>query len=71
MDSRQCEIEVSTFFQLWDEIERKRIKPTIEVEGNIVEGELVLSLEKPALNVFVRENEIVTPYERIIVRLGK
>ncbi|MFQ6039650.1 MAG: hypothetical protein ACE5PV_02235 [Candidatus Poribacteria bacterium] len=65
------EMEVSTFFQLWDEIEKKRIKQTIEVEGNIVEGKLVLSLEKPALNISVHENEIVTPYERIIVRLGK
>jgi hypothetical protein len=62
------EMEASTFFRLWDEIEKKRAKPTIEVEGNIMEGKLVLSLEKPALNVSVRENEIVTPYERIIVR---
>ncbi|MBM3240836.1 hypothetical protein FJZ31_31525 [Candidatus Poribacteria bacterium] len=62
------EMEASTFFRLWDEIEKKRAKPTIEVEVNIVEGKLVLSLEKPALNVSVRENEIVTPYERIIVR---
>ena len=30
------EMEVSTFFQLWDDIEKKRPKPTIEVEGNIV-----------------------------------
>lgn len=64
------EIEVSTFFRLWDEIEKKRTLPTIEVEGNIVEGKLVLSLEKPALNVLVSNNEIVTPYERIIVRLS-
>jgi hypothetical protein len=42
---------------------------TIEVEGNIVEGKLVLSLSQPALNVSVRDNEIVTPYERIVVRL--
>ena len=65
------EMEASTFFRLWDEIEKKRAKPTIEVEGNIVEGKLVLSLEKPALNVSVRDNEIVTPYERIIVRFGE
>jgi hypothetical protein len=38
------------------------------VEVNIVDGKLALSLEKSALNVSVRENEIVTPYERIIVR---
>ena len=43
------EMEASTFFRLWDEIEKKRTKPTIEVEGNIVDGKLVLSLEKPAL----------------------
>jgi len=65
------EMEVSTFFRLWDEIEKKRAKPTIEVEVNIVEGKLALSLEKPALNVSVHENEMVTPYERIIVRLGE
>jgi len=28
------EIEVSTFFRLWDGIEKKRAKPAIEVEGN-------------------------------------
>ena len=40
------EMEASTFFRLWDEIEKKRAKSTIEVEGNIMEGKLVLSLEK-------------------------
>ena len=65
------EMEVSTFFQLWNEIEKKRVKPTIEVEGNIVEGRLVLSLSQQALNVSVNENEIITPYERIVVRLGE
>jgi len=63
------EMEVSTFFQSWDEIERNRVKPTIEVEGNIVEGRLVLSLPQQALNVSINENEIITPYERIVVRL--
>ncbi len=65
------EMEASTFFRLWNEIEKNRAKPTIEVEGNIMEGKLVLSLEKPAFNVSVHENEIITPYERIIVRLGE
>ena len=65
------EMEASTFFRLWNEIEKKRKKPIIEVEGNIVDGRLVLSLEKPASNVSVHDNEIVTPYERIVVRLGE
>lgn len=37
------DFEVSTFFRLWDKIEKKRTLPTIEVEGNIVEGKLVES----------------------------
>ena len=65
------EMCMSTFFRLWDDIEKKRPKPTIEVQGSIVAGKLVFSLPQPVLNVSVRENEIVTPYERIVVRLGE
>ncbi len=65
------EMELSTFFRLWDDIEKQRPKPMIEVLGNIVAGKLVLSLPQPVLNVSVRENEIVTPYERIVVHLGE
>ena len=65
------EMEVSTFFRLWDDIEKQRPKLTIEVDGNIVAGKLVLSLPQPVWNVSVRENEIVTPYERIVVHLGE
>lgn len=65
------EMELSTFFRLWDDIEKQRPKPTIEVEGKVVAGKLVLSLPQPVWNVSVRENEIVTPYERIVVHLGE
>ena len=42
-------MEASTFLRLWSEIEKKRAKPTIEVEGNIVDGKLVLSLSQHSL----------------------
>lgn len=58
-------MEASAFFRLWNEIEKNRAKPTIEVEGNIMDGKLVFSLEESALNISVHENHKPLLIQRI------
>ena len=70
IDDDTDELEMSTFFRLWNQIERKRLKPVIQVTARVVGGQLTLTLPQTAPpNVSVHENTVTTPYEQIVVSL--
>lgn len=64
------ELEASTFFALLDKIDKEREKEMLEVEGQIVDGQLHLTLQNsPLSDVVVHENEIELPNVKIVVHL--
>jgi hypothetical protein len=64
------EMPASTFFELLFEQAARRVKETIEVEGDIVGDQLILRVP-PGVEtaVQVRGNEILVGNQRIVVRL--
>lgn len=64
------EMPASTFFTLLFEKMARRVKKTFEVEGRIVNGELVLSLpSRTDTDLYVQNNQIVIGEQRIVVTL--
>jgi len=62
------ELEASTFFVLLEEIDKERKKEVLEVEGQIVDGQLHLTLQNsPLSDVDVHENEIELSNVKIVV----
>lgn len=60
-------ITPQTFFQTLAEIERERAQKTIELEAQIVEGQLQFA---PSPELTVRGNEIFLGDQRIIVHVS-
>lgn len=64
------EIPASTFFELLFEKMAERITETIELEGEIVDNELVLRMPMDVETVVqVKDNEILVGDRRIVVKL--
>lgn len=60
----------STFFALLFEKMAQRVKKTVEVEGRIVNGQLMLSLpNQDVAGFYVQNNQIVLGEQRIVVKL--
>jgi hypothetical protein len=60
----------NTFFTLLFEKVAQRVKKTFEVEGRIINGQLVLSLPtQAATDLYVQNNQIVIGEQRIVVKL--
>jgi hypothetical protein len=55
------------FFQVLAEIERERTQKTIELQAEIVDGQLRFA---PSPEISVHENEIVLGDQRIVVRVS-
>lgn len=60
-------IKPQTFFQVLAEIEREREQTTIELQADIVDGQLRFA---PSPDLSVRANEIVVGKQRIIVHVS-
>jgi hypothetical protein len=64
------EMPAATFFELLFEQAARRVKETIEVEGDIVGDQLILRVPAGVETaVQVRGNEILVGNQRIVVRL--
>lgn len=62
------ELEASTFFALLEKIDKEREKEVLEVEGQIVDGQLDLTLQNSSLSdVAVYENKVELPDVTIVV----
>ena len=65
------EMPASTFFPLLFANLAQRVKKTFEVEGRIVNGQLVfLTSDAPSSELYVQNNQIVIGEQRIVVRLA-
>jgi len=63
-------LEAETFFALLEKIDKERKKKVLTVEGQIVDGQLHLTLQNsPSSDVTVHENEIELPDVKIVVHL--
>lgn len=66
------ELEAETFFSLLEKIDQERKKEVLQVEGQIVDGQLHLVLHNsPLSDVAVHDNEIELPEVKIVVRLKR
>ena len=64
------ELEAETFFALLEKIDKEREKKVLMVEGQIVDGQLHLTLQNSyPSDVIVHENEIELPDVKIVVCL--
>ena len=64
------ELEASAFFALLGKIDKERKKEVLEVEGQIVDGQLHFTLQNSSpSDVTVHKNEIELSDVKIVVRL--
>ena len=64
------ELEADTFFALLEKIDQEREKEVLQLEGQIVDGQLHLFLQNsPLSDVTVHENKIELPDVKIVVHL--
>jgi hypothetical protein len=65
------EIPATSFFELLFARVAQRVKKTVEIEGRIVEGQLVFVLPNVSpSNLHVQDNQIVIGDQRIVVKLA-
>lgn len=65
------ELSATSFFELLFARAAERAQQTLEVNGRVVNGQLVLALpEQPAIDLYVQDNQIVIGNQRIIVNLS-
>ncbi|MEZ4862836.1 MAG: hypothetical protein R3C14_16080 [Caldilineaceae bacterium] len=64
------EMPAKSFFELLFAQVAQRVQKTLEVEGRIVDGQLVFTLPKlSGRNFYVQDNQIVIGEQRIVVKL--
>ena len=64
------EMPSASFFKLLFARATERVKKTIEIEGKIVDGQLMLSLpDAPVSDLYVQNNQIVIGEQQIVVKL--
>ena len=64
------EMSAVSFFELLFERVAQRVEKTLEIEGRIVDGHLVLAPPKGSgANLYVQDNQIVIGEQRIVVKL--
>ena len=65
------EMSATTFFELLFERAAQRAQKTFEVEGRIVNGQLVFALPNiSSSSLYVQDNQIVIGEQRIIIKLS-
>lgn len=65
------EMPVASFFELLFTRAAQRVQKTLEIEGRIVDGQLIFTLPKMSgANLHVQDNQIVIGEQRIVVTLA-
>lgn len=65
------EMPAASFFELLFARVAQRVQQTLEIEGRIVDGQLVFGLPKVSgANLYVQDNQIVIGEQRIVVKLA-
>lgn len=65
------EVPAASFFELLFARAAQRVQKTLEIEGRIVDGQLVFVMPKrPGINLHVQGNQIVIGEQRIVVKLA-
>ncbi len=65
------EMPAASFFELLFARVAQRVQKTLEIEGRIVDGQLVFALPKVSgPNLHVQDNQIVIGEQRIVVKLA-
>ena len=66
------EVPASSFFELLFARAAQRVQKTLEIEGRIVDGQLVFAMpQRQGGNLHVQDNEIVIGEQRIVVKLAR